>query len=781
MPKKLSSAVVGTLAVGLTLPASVAAAHAADAPITNGLPQPLTGSGHTAPAAGLASGVSISTGSTAGTFADPLAEQSYTFSTGTGPRCMSVQGAFANHQGQDLVTAEGTPITAISDGTVVRTVDGTASRAGFIVVRHNIGGQVYHSGYLHVWDAESHVSVGDSVSAGDTVGVVGDSGPTVTPHLHLEIWRGGWHTGTALDPTAWLAERGVDLQNNAQRVQQRDKPSSCDYYAAQSTKLLASASPNAEMLAQLDRGAELTSAPGDAADGFVRVTAGDQTGWVRHGHLTPDAPAGTSADSSGPTPAGSSSAGQHRVTEPLYARSGPGTNHAIRQGMPTDELITVTATSGDWVQFTRRGEQVWSHGAYLEPADESESSSQTSSASDADASQPAADSGTQTHEVTTALNVRSGPATAHGVVGGMPAGERVSVVSTDGDWVQIRRSNGQQGWSHGSYLSDGSSADSSSADSDNSAAESSTPDSSAAGSSESGSAGSDKAGSGSSASGSPASDSAGSESSGSEGGASEASEQSSSSTASDTSDDDPSQAPTATHTVDGVYLNARSGAGTDQPVVTVLNPGTGVQITGRSGEWASFERDGSTLWMYADHLRGTQQDADAAPADNAPESSSNEVSSSTEGSGSSSSDRSSGAPGSDAPDSDSSDSGSSDPAATATGASASDSDAVRTTEGVNMRSGAGMSHAVQRTVAPNTEVDVLDRSGGWYQVRAGSSTGWIWHEFSGPAGFSVDVELIVQFGRGGCWGVVVLVVFQLVQRIGKLRLIERIVGFDVGL
>ena len=718
MPKKLSSAVAGTLAVGLTLPAAVAAANAADAPITDDLPQPLTGSGQAAPAPALAAGVHISTGRSAGTVAAPLADQSYTFSTGKGPRCMSMQGAFANHQGQDLVTAEGTPITAISDGTVVRTVDGTASRAGFIVVRHNIGGQVYHSGYLHVWDAESHVSVGDSVSVGDTVGLVGESGPTVTPHLHLEVWKGGWHTGTAMDPAAWLAERGVDLQHTAQSVQQREVPSSCDYYAAEPTALLSSASPTADVLGQLRRGAELTSAPGDAADGFVRVTAEGETGWVRHGHLTPDRPAGTSADSSAFVPAASGSAaasnrseGQHRVTEPLYARSGPGTNYDIRQGMPTGELITVTAVSGDWVQFTRRGEQVWSHGAYVERAGDAESSSQDSSNTGADTAEPTAGSGT--HRVTEPLYTRSGPGNDHGVIGGMPTGERVSVVSSDGDWVQIRRANGQLGWSHGAYLTDGDSPTSS-------PAESSSP---SAGTQDSDSAGSDGPASDSRNPDSPDSDSQGPNSSGpdtsgpessetpsadsgttgsdSDGSAASGSERSGSGEA-DSSTGAESSAPAqtgsstaASHTVEDVYLNARSGAGTSHAVVTVLNPGTGVEVTGRSGAWASFDSAGTTLWVHADHLRGTEEGAqespDPAEQDDAPEPSA--------------------------------------PADSSTGASESDSDAANTTQWVNMRTGAGLDHSVQRTVAPHTELDLLARSGGWYQLRTGESIGWIWKEY----------------------------------------------------
>ncbi len=702
MPKKLSSAVAGTLAVGLTLPATAAAAQAA-ADSNSEPPQgPVTGSGAAGPASTLASGVSIST-QRAGNVAAPLAAESYTFSTEPGPRCISVQGTSTYHLGQDLIAEEGTPIAAIADGTVVRTLDGTPGRSGYVVLRHNIGGEVYHSGYVHLWDAESHVSLGDTVSAGDIIAEVGDSGPTVTPHLHLELWRGAWQTGTALNPAEWLAERGVDLRGAADGVLQREVPQTCDYYTAAPTQLRASAAASADVLAQLPRGAELTAAPGDASDGFLRVQHEGRTGWVQQSLLAPDEPA---EQTSTAEPAAAAS-GTFRVTEPLNARSGPGTEHEIVQGMPTGEEITVTARSGDWVQFTRRGEQVWSHSAYLAPADSGQSTEAASAASSSSA---------QTLRVTEPLNLRSGPGTENAVVGGMPTGEQVTVLSTRGDWAEIRRANGQEGWSHRAYLSGGGSADSS-----DTAAESDAPTSAEADSSSAGSS-------------SAASASGSSQASGAEGASGEA-EGASDSAATDAPASSSGGEPT--HTVDGVYLNARSGAGVDHPVVTVLAPETGVQVTGSEGGWSQIQHQGRTLWVYTDYLSGGEQAQDSGDSEGSSSPNASSEGSTSEGGSSAEQAESPEASSGETEEPTESESAEEPPAAQSAApapepedSQQTDSDeTARTTMWQNMRSGAGLDHPVTRAVPAGESLEILDESHGWFEVRAGGSTGWMWGEF----------------------------------------------------
>lgn len=106
-----------------------------------------------------------------------------------------------SHQGLDIAAPIGTPIRVPLDGTV--TDSGPASGFGqWVRVRHDDGTVTV---YGHI--SESHVSVGDSVSAGDVIAEVGNEGRSTGPHLHFEVVV----DGTKVNPRPWLDERGIGL------------------------------------------------------------------------------------------------------------------------------------------------------------------------------------------------------------------------------------------------------------------------------------------------------------------------------------------------------------------------------------------------------------------------------------------------------------------------------------------------------------------------------------------------------------------------------------------
>jgi murein DD-endopeptidase MepM/ murein hydrolase activator NlpD len=105
------------------------------------------------------------------------------------------------HQGQDLAAASGTPVVAPYRG-VVTAVQYQARGAGHYVV---IQGEDYDYVFMHLRAGSIAVREGDRVRTGGLVGEVGSSGGSSGPHLHFELWVGGWYTGGhPIDPLPLL-------------------------------------------------------------------------------------------------------------------------------------------------------------------------------------------------------------------------------------------------------------------------------------------------------------------------------------------------------------------------------------------------------------------------------------------------------------------------------------------------------------------------------------------------------------------------------------------------
>jgi murein DD-endopeptidase MepM/ murein hydrolase activator NlpD len=107
------------------------------------------------------------------------------------------------HQGQDLPAALGTPVVAPHAG-VVETVDHQPKLAGNYVVIDS-DGEDYDFVFMHLRSGSIGVVVGQHVRAGQPIGAVGSTGRSTGPHLHFEIWVGGWYVGGhPIDPLPLL-------------------------------------------------------------------------------------------------------------------------------------------------------------------------------------------------------------------------------------------------------------------------------------------------------------------------------------------------------------------------------------------------------------------------------------------------------------------------------------------------------------------------------------------------------------------------------------------------
>ncbi|MGO1590398.1 MAG: peptidoglycan DD-metalloendopeptidase family protein [Ancrocorticia sp.] len=147
----------------------------------------------------------------------PLDSGVYHRTSGFGPRVDPILGGSSYHAGQDYAAPSDTPIYAIADGTVTFAGGSTAGRSpNTIVVEHEINGKIYESWYVHMWDHGVLVNVGDKVSAGQQIGLVGSNGNSTGPHLHLEIHDPALGTADSVSslvsPDQFLAEQGaVDI------------------------------------------------------------------------------------------------------------------------------------------------------------------------------------------------------------------------------------------------------------------------------------------------------------------------------------------------------------------------------------------------------------------------------------------------------------------------------------------------------------------------------------------------------------------------------------------
>ena len=120
------------------------------------------------------------------------------------------------HNGTDLAMPSGTPVRCIADGGVAY-ADTDSDYGNYVRVWHaELGAWSF---YAHLLKPGS-VKVGQKVKAGETIGLVGSTGNSTGPHLHLEIRDAtpdGSYNGSApmskgrVDPETWCSLHGLKL------------------------------------------------------------------------------------------------------------------------------------------------------------------------------------------------------------------------------------------------------------------------------------------------------------------------------------------------------------------------------------------------------------------------------------------------------------------------------------------------------------------------------------------------------------------------------------------
>jgi murein DD-endopeptidase MepM/ murein hydrolase activator NlpD len=106
------------------------------------------------------------------------------------------------HQGQDVLAAEGTALVSPVRGRVLYRANQPRGAGNYVVI-HGADRRDYV--FMHL-NATALVSQGSMVRAGQRVGFVGHTGDAQGPHLHFEVWVGGWYArgGHPVDPLPFL-------------------------------------------------------------------------------------------------------------------------------------------------------------------------------------------------------------------------------------------------------------------------------------------------------------------------------------------------------------------------------------------------------------------------------------------------------------------------------------------------------------------------------------------------------------------------------------------------
>jgi murein DD-endopeptidase MepM/ murein hydrolase activator NlpD len=108
-----------------------------------------------------------------------------------------------SHLGHDLAAAEGTPVVAPRGG-LVEAVQYQAEGAGHYVVLDG-DDEDHDYAFMHLRSGSITVEEGDRVRTGQRIAEVGSTGRSTGPHLHFEIWVGGWFAGgRPIDPLPLL-------------------------------------------------------------------------------------------------------------------------------------------------------------------------------------------------------------------------------------------------------------------------------------------------------------------------------------------------------------------------------------------------------------------------------------------------------------------------------------------------------------------------------------------------------------------------------------------------
>ena len=144
--------------------------------------------------------------------------------TGHFGKIRTIRGKKTNpHRGTDWAAKRGTPIPAVSSGTV-KLVQ-FSEVLGWVLVQTVFGKdkKTKYVGYCHM-DTKPTLKVGEKVKMGQEIGKIGNTGFSSGPHLHATLSPSvkGVFSGTVLDLYKYLSEN-VEIPSTGRTAAQNSK------------------------------------------------------------------------------------------------------------------------------------------------------------------------------------------------------------------------------------------------------------------------------------------------------------------------------------------------------------------------------------------------------------------------------------------------------------------------------------------------------------------------------------------------------------------------------
>ena len=115
----------------------------------------------------------------------PAADGSYVFPVGGGPGLVSVAPTHHDYPAADIAAPSGSPVYALTAALVVNAWHTSSGNCGIGLTLRAEDGLVWT--YCHLSYLDREIQAGSFLAAGAPVGLVGSTGRSTGPHLHLQL------------------------------------------------------------------------------------------------------------------------------------------------------------------------------------------------------------------------------------------------------------------------------------------------------------------------------------------------------------------------------------------------------------------------------------------------------------------------------------------------------------------------------------------------------------------------------------------------------------------